>query len=34
MVAEMKRDKGNRFSLTLWQALRNYNVVVLQHPFP
>jgi hypothetical protein len=29
-VAETKGDKGSRFSLTLWQALHNYNVVVLQ----
>ena len=34
MVIETEGDKGYRFSLTLWQALRNYNVVMLQHPFP
>jgi hypothetical protein len=34
VVAETNGDKGSRFSLTLWQALRDYNVVVLQHPVP
>jgi hypothetical protein len=34
VVVETNGDKGYRLSLTLWQALRNDNVVVLQHPFP
>ncbi len=34
MVAETKGDKGSRFSPNILQALRGYNVVVLQRPGP